>query len=282
MSTWHGKDPPPPAPVTAAGRVRAMLRGAALLLVLVVAFPLLLLLRLPERAIWGMDRPLTPWITQAVCVLACRILGLRRRIWGRPMTGRGAFVSNHVSWLDIFVLNACKRLYFVAKDEVRGWGGVGWLARGTGTVFIRRRRGEARTQADLFERRLQAGHRLLFFPEGTSTDGLRVLPFKTTLFAAFFGDAVPDGLEVQPVTLRYVAPAGAPAEFYGWWGDMEFGPSLLRVLAQGPQGAVEVVYHPPLSVADFADRKALAAACEERVRAGLDPENLSAGARSGR
>ena len=127
------------------------------------------------------------------------ILGIRLQVTGRPMAERGAVVANHASWLDIFVLNAVSRVYFVSKAEVAGWAGIGWLARATGTVFIARKGTEAKEQQALFEARLRAGHRLLFFPEGTSTDSLRVLPFKSTLFAAFYthgmehGDAHPAG-----------------------------------------------------------------------------------------
>ena len=167
------------------------------------------------------------------------------------------------------MLNASKRIFFVAKSEVAGWPVIGWLARGTGTVFIRRDRRDARRQQALLEARLGAGHPLLFFPEGTSTDGQRVLPFKTTLFAALTTEALRDALTVQPVTLVYHAPAGEDSRFYGWWGDMEFAQGLLKVLAARRQGWVEVIYHPPLRVADYPDRKALAAACEAAVRKGF-------------
>ena len=164
------------------------------------------------------------------------MMGLKRHVSGSPSPERGAYVANHSSWLDIFVLNASKRIYFVAKEEVHGWPGIGWLARGTGTVFIRRDRRDAKRQQEMFEDRLRAGHHLLFFPEGTSTDGQRVLPFKTTLFAAFTTEAMRDFLTVQPITLRYHAPDGEDPRFYGWWGEMGFGFGLLKVLAALPSG----------------------------------------------
>ncbi|MFW5641175.1 MAG: lysophospholipid acyltransferase family protein [Roseicyclus sp.] len=278
--TWDGAEPPPRRRPGALGWARAALRGGALILVLAIAFPVLLLLRLPERAIWGLSRPVTPWITQGVCILACRILGLRRDVAGTPMTGAGAYVANHVSWLDIFVLNASKRLYFVAKAEVAGWAGIGWLARGTGTLFFARDPRRAPEQARDLAARLEAGHRLLFFPEGTSTDGKQVLAFRPTLFAAFFGRTNQDSIQVQPVSLRYDAPPGEAASFYGWWGDMSFGESLMAILSVPRQGSVRVRYHPPLAVRDFADRKALAAAAEAAVRAGVERgAGLSAGRR---
>ena len=193
-------------------------------------------------------------------------MGIRYVVRGRPMTEHGAMVSNHVSWLDIFALNAPAPIYFVAKAEVAGWLGIGWLARATGTLFIRRASVEAMSHRKLFDQRLAAGHRLLFFPEGTSTDGLRILPFKSTLFEAFFAPELA-GLLIQPVSVVYQAPAGADPRFYGWWGDMEFGPHLLHVLAQWRQGAVTVTYHPTVPVAGSGGRKALAAQCQAIIQA---------------
>ena len=230
---------------------------------------ILLLLRLVERPLFGLRRPVTPFITQFVCRTAFVVLGIRYITQGAPMQGAGAVVANHASWLDIFALNARKRIYFVSKSEVAGWPGIGWLARATGTVFIRRDRGELRGQIAVFRDRLAAGHKLLFFPEGTSTDGLRVLPFKPALFAAFFDPALRDTLQMQAVSVVYRAPEGCDPRFYGWWGDMDFGPHLVATLAAKRQGEVHVIYHPPLKVSEFADRKALARALEAQVRAGL-------------
>lgn len=247
---------------------RILRRGGAVSVVTYGGLALLLLLRLVERPLFGLHRPWTPWITQAVCRLALWLMGLRLDRRGRPMDTPGAHVANHGSWMDIFALNACDRLYFVAKAEVRGWAGIGWLARATGTAFIARKGTEAKAQAELFEARLRAGHRLCFFPEGTSTDALRVLPFKPTLFAAFFAPGLRETLWVQPISVAWLAPPGADARLYGWWADMDFAGHLLRVLAQPRQGRVVVSFHPPLRVADFADRKALSAAAEAAVRAG--------------
>ncbi|MFC6642927.1 lysophospholipid acyltransferase family protein [Sulfitobacter profundi] len=254
--------------------LRVALRGVLLALLVFGGLVVLLLLRLIERPIFGLHRPITPHITQMVCRAAFWVLGMRFVRRGTPMERRGAVVANHTSWLDIFALNAAKRIYFVSKSEVAGWPGIGWLARATGTVFIRRDRAEARSQTEVFRTRLLAGHKLLFFPEGTSTDGLQVLPFKTTLFEAFFDPALRDEIAVQPVSVIYHAPQGEDPRFYGWWGDMSFGAHLLTTLAARKQGAVEVVYHPPLPVADFAGRKALAQHCEAIVRAGhADPRS---------
>jgi lyso-ornithine lipid O-acyltransferase len=269
MNDWVDARLPPWRPGPGAWALVA-LRGAVIGAVTYGGLVLLLLLRLVERPLCGLNRPVTPWITQGVCRAVLGFMGLRLVRQGTPMRQRGAVVANHASWLDIFVLNACDRVYFVSKAEVAGWPGIGWLARATGTVFIARKGTEARAQAAMFEARLKAGHRLLFFPEGTSTDSIRMVPFKSTLFAAFHAEGLRDALHVQPVSVVYHAPPGQDARFYGWWGDMDFGSHLARVLGQGRQGRVEVTYHPPVAVTAFPDRKALAAHCERVIRSAHD------------
>ncbi|KAG1715421.1 1-acyl-sn-glycerol-3-phosphate acyltransferase [Nymphon striatum] len=245
--TWTGQDEPDPIIIGPAGWVRVILRGLVLGVLTFGCLALLLLF---------------------VCRSAFLILGMRLIMRGELMKERGAVVANHSSWLDIFALNARKRIYFVSKSEVAKWPGIGWLARATGTVFINRNPREAAAQTEVFRNRLLAGHKLLFFPEGTSTDGLRVLPFKSTLFAAFFSDELRHEMHIQPVTVIYHAPQGEEDRFYGWWGDMEFGPHLLKTLAARRQGSVELVYHAPVRVDDFPNRKTLAAHVEQVVRKG--------------
>ncbi len=250
-------------------------RGSLLALLVFGGLAVLLLIRLVEKPAHGTHRPWTPWITQGVCRGAFLILGIPHRTHGQRMSHPGAVVANHSSWLDIFTLNARKRVYFVSKAEVAGWPGIGWLARATGTVFINRIAREAAAQRDVLRTRLQAGHKLLFFPEGTSSDGRRVLPFKSTLFAAFFSDELRDLMHVQPVTVVYHAPPGADPRFYGLWGEMGFGPHLLQILCAPRQGSVDVYYHQPVRVSDYTDRKSLARYAEEAVRSAF-PEPATA------
>lgn len=263
--TWDSGELPELPPITALGWVRVLVRGLILAILVFGGLVILLTVRLIEQPLCGLNRPVTPYITQAVCKAAFWTLGISHHVRGTPMAARGAVVANHTSWLDIFALNVAKRIYFVSKSEVAGWPGIGWLARATGTVFIERNRAKAHEQTEVFHDRLFAGHKLLFFPEGTSTDGLQVLPFKTTLFQAFFEPSLRDEIFIQPVTVFYTAPVGLDARFYGWWGDMSFGSHLIAILASRAQGKVTVVYHTPLKVAAFANRKALALACERAV-----------------
>lgn len=268
-SEWKDVPLQPLGPLGVAGWSRVVLRGALLGCVVVIGLVLTVILRVVERPLCGLKRPVTPYITMAVCRAAFAITGIGFKASGAPMASNGAVVANHGSWLDIFALNARKRIFFVSKAEVAGWPGIGWLARATGTVFITRDRRHAAEQKAVFEQRLMAGHKLLFFPEGTSTDTRRVLDFKPTLFAAFFEPALRETLQVQPVSVLYTAPKGKDPRYYGWWGDMDFADGLLRALATAPQGGVEVIYHSPLKVSDFANRKTLAAECQNQVRATL-------------
>ena len=248
------------------GALRAAIKGLCLVLWTALGVVLHLALRLVEWPLYGRDRPFSPYITQLVCRGALRIIGLKVLRRGTPMREKGAVVANHTSWLDIFTLNASQRIYFVSKAEVAKWPGIGFLAKITGTVFIARKGTEAKRQQQLFEDRLRAGHQLLFFPEGTSTDALRVLPFKSTLFQAFFTSGLDRVLHIQPVTVIYHAPEGADQRFYGWWGNMEFGSNFLRMLALRRHGWVEVILHPSVPVDAFPSRKELSQYCERVIR----------------
>lgn len=270
--TWGMDEPQVPArPMTALGWGRVVVKLPILFVVNFVPLLVLLALRVVERPLFGPARPITPWITQGVCRLSLRLLGVRLRIEGAPLTGGEAMVANHSSWLDIYALNAATRLYFVSKAEVASWPGIGWLARATGTLFIARDRRQAAAQIEILRGRLAAGHKLLFFPEGTTTDGQRVLPFKPTLFAAFLDPVLKETLKVQPVSVQYHVPKGEDPRFYNWWGDMGFGPHLIAILSAGLRGEIRVRYGAALSASAFNNRKVLAKEAEEAVRLGKAP-----------
>lgn len=266
MSTWVSDTPPPePGLGGARGWLRILLRGLPGLLVLAPGLALLLALRGAERLVAHRGRPLSGWVTVGVCRVVLALFGLRVTRHGAPMPGPGVILANHSSWLDIFVLNAAAPVTFVSKAEVARWPGIGWLARGTGTIFVERTRRAARDQVAELQARAGGPVPLVLFPEGTSTDGRRVLPFKPTLLAASLAARTP----VQPVSVSYHAPSGADPRFYGWWGEMAFGPHLLGVLAAARQGHVEVRYHNPIATDGGLSRKVLAAQAEETVRSGM-------------
>jgi len=189
----------------------------------------------------------------------------------------GARVANHASWADIFVLRAAAQMFYVAKAEVRDWPLMGMIGAHTGTMFITRDRTQAKAQEALFLDRLRSGDRLCFFPEGTSSDSLRVLPFKSTLFAAFMAKDLAELMWIQPVSVVYHPRAGLAEDSFGWWGNMPFGAHLIDIFGKSYRSDVFVIFHDPVRAADFSDRKALAAHCEEAVRRGHAEKLLALG-----
>lgn len=247
------------------GWLLLILRAPLALLATALFFMVFLLLRGFDILMRRSRVPaLAPFVVTGWAWVALGLMGLRVRCEGRMMVEPGALVANHASWLDIVTLQRAGRVFFVSKSEVSGWPVIGFIGRAIGTVFIERRAVEARRQTEILRDRLRRGDRLCIFPEGTSSDGQRVLPFKSSLFGVFFEPDLRAHLWVQPVSIAYRPRAGLPAEFYGWWGGMDFGAHLLSVLKLSRGGVVTLRFHPPARAADFADRKLLAA------RAGAD------------
>ena len=256
MNVWNAEPQPKPPHYGPLNFSLFILRGIPLAIVIYGLLIFFLMIRVFE---WPWGRPISPTVTKAACWCALKIIGLKLHMIGKPMSGRGAVVSNHSSWLDIFVCNSVQRIVFVAKSELAKWTGI----------FVKRVPRESLRQRDEMVQRIANGERLLFFPEGTSTDGMRVLPFKPTLFAAFFAPELPVDFRVQPMTVRYRARPEQGASFYGFWGEAGFAASLFKVLSSKRNGDVDVIFHEPVFVSYFSDRKQLASHCETTVRGGL-------------
>jgi 1-acyl-sn-glycerol-3-phosphate acyltransferase len=204
--------------------------------------------------------------------LLARSFGIHIRLEGRPATGSVLYVSNHLSWLDIPVLGAKLPGSFVAKHEVSEMAVVKHLANLQDTIYVARSaRHRSAEQAAAVRARLSAGGNVILFPEGTSNDGVRILPFKSTLFAGLEGELASQ-VRVQPVTIAYTELNGLPLTRsrqleLAWIGDMELAPHAFDVMKLGRLKA-GVLCHPPVRPADFADRKALARHCQAEVEAG--------------
>ena len=210
----------------------------------------------------------------------CRLLGLRVRVIGprlkrQALGGRPiVYVSNHSSWVDVPVLGGRLRACFIAKEEIARWPVVSWVARLGRTVFVQRKRSSTGRERDEMRARLTAGDNLFLFPEGTTSDGSRVLPFRSAFFSVVEGAVTPDGKPplVQPVSVVYdrlaYLPAGrATRPLFAWYGDMDFGSHFWR-LAQHRGLRATVLLHAPLDPATFPTRKALAQATWTAVAAG--------------
>lgn len=139
--------------------------------------------------------------------------------------------SNHISWVDIFVIHCVSPMRFVSKSEVRHWPVFGWLAAKTGTLFLERasRRQTAAIGSEM-EAVFMNGDSLGLFPESTTSEGLAVLPFKSSMLQA----AVSRQASVLPVALRYRLHDGSANPFIPFIGDMTFAQSLVRVLQSQP------------------------------------------------
>lgn len=269
MTTWNAAPPPELDPPSLVGRVVGSVRLVALIVITGIAIGLFL----TGRALRGV---LGRWITFHFGVarfwsrICLRLTGIRLVVHGQPIHA-GLLVSNHSSWIDILALRSNALMYFVSKAEVASWPGIGFITRITGTIFIERKRSEAKKQEELLRSRIAHDQLLCFFPEGTSTDGLRVLPFKSSLFSAFFTNG--DGIDimVQPVSVSYhpAEGSGLPARFYSWWGDMGFESHIWDVITRSFGGRAVVTFHDPVRAADFADRKALSDYCQRVVDKGV-------------
>ncbi len=205
----------------------------------------------------------------------CRLCRIAVVTVGVPAHGsRLLYVANHVSYLDVPILGKLLDAVFVAKSEVAGWPFFGFLARIARAEFVDRSAGQALAQRDRLARRLAGGDNMALFPEGTSSDGTGVLPFKSALFAVAIAAVEGRPPTVQPVSIAYVRLRdGTPLtpttrRLFAWFGDMDLVPHLWTVL--GLRGAVvEVRFHDPVTADRFPSRKAMATHCHAEVARGL-------------
>src|ERR1019366_4489706 len=219
-----------------------------------------------------LQRTIPHWYHRVLCAL----IGVRIREVGRRSTASPTLIlSNHVSWLDICVISALSPVAFVAKSEVAGWPVFGWLAKLQRTIFIDRK---ARHQTGAATReiagRLLGGDAVVLFAEGTSSDGIRVLPFRSSLVGAVHhalgASTHHTHVNVQPMSLAYVGFGGVPMgralrERVAWYGDADLIPHLLHVLSSGAVD-VTVSWGEATAYDMSADRKAIARDAGKSVR----------------
>jgi 1-acyl-sn-glycerol-3-phosphate acyltransferase len=211
-----------------------------------------------------------------------RRLGVVLDARGTPAAG-ALLVANHVSWLDIYVINALTPAVFVAKAEVRRWPLIGWLCVKTDTLFVNRGSSrDARAVGAAMGQMIASGHSVAVFPEGTTTDGGDLLPFKPALLQP----AVTAGVPVQPLLLRYIGSDGERSTVPAYIGETSLWQSLWAIASERFT-VVELDVLPP--VAGASDRRALAQTLESqlrerllatvpcRVRAALPRPNADAG-----
>ena len=209
----------------------------------------------------------------------CRILGLKVIIQGTACTDRQViFVSNHMSYLDIPVIGSVLKVSFVAKSEVAKWPVFGFLSKLQQTAFVSRSKSTLGNDKNNLETMLKDGRSMVIFPEGTSTDGRSVVPFKSSLFSIVLAD---DGTDIwlQPMTLSLISVNGkspssqAVRDLYAWHGDMTLNPHLAG-FGKISGATIKITFHEPIRARATPDRKVLSQLCHEKVLGGLENQGL--------
>lgn len=210
----------------------------------------------------------------------CKMFGIRLIVSGKPVQDRGVLmVANHTGYFDIIILSGVTKVSFVAKSEVIGWPLFGLMAKLQRSIFVdRSKRSAAAESAKMIRDRLKDGDALVLFPEGTSTDGNHILPFKSALMGAVESQMGVDAdghiqyVPVQPVSVTYVGFHGIPLgrenrPFFAWYGDMDLLPHVWEAFKTGPLDVV-VEFHPPISAGPGQGRKQIAVMAETAIRQG--------------
>ena len=205
------------------------------------------------------QRRIQNWSAQLlnVCGMQVHVVGDIQAI--PKDTGR-FWVSNHVSWLDIFAINAVQPMRFVGKDDIQTWPVIGWLVARSDTIFIsRNNRNAALAANDIIAKALREGANIAIFPEGTSTDGHQLKPFKHSLFQAPISAQVP----IQTLCVRYPLPNGELNPAPAYHGDISLWQTLVSLLQQ-PQSQVEVHLLSAIQSEDMA-RQQLSALAQAQI-----------------
>ncbi len=220
----------------------------------------------------GRERRIQRWSRQLVAICG---VSMRLDVSAQPaLVSPALIVCNHISWLDIFVINTVHPCRFVAKSDIRSWPLIGWLCDRSGTIFIARgrQRDVRRIYAGLVKS-IHDGERVAFFPEGTTAPQGTVLPFHANLFEAAIEAQVP----VQLYALRYVDADGRLHDSADFVGEMSFVESVIAILKGGPMVA-ELIRLPAVATTGV-HRRELAVAAREQIAAALSPAGNAAGNR---
>lgn len=212
--------------------------------------------------------------------VTCLIFGLKINLSGQMADGHVLFAGNHLSYIDISTIGSVLSATFISKDDVKNWPLFGLLASISKTIFISRDRNAAvKCIADI-KSSLDSGRSLILFPEGTSTNGAEVLPFKSSLFELFLNADLKEKLIIQPFTVSIQRVDGRDVktiedhDYYAWYGDMTLPPHLWA-LAQTKGVEILIEFHEPLKASDYDNRKVFALDCHKAVANGLT-QNIQA------
>ncbi len=242
---------------------RALVRMILLVVSTLIAVIPYLIVRFGQRLFGKSHREMRVLYFWGHVALWC--FGLRAHVKGKIHIRGGVITSNHINFIDIPLIFAVVPGYMMAKSEIRSWPLIGWFARLIGTEFVIRDPKHTPNQVKSLRKRLENGDRMVLFPEATTTDGQRVIPFRSSLFAALA--EVGDKGVVQPVSIFYRPPKGASRNFFGFWGDASLVRQMWATFASKGIKRVDVILHEPLPTG--LKRKEFACAAEDAVREGF-------------
>ncbi|OUJ01030.1 lysophospholipid acyltransferase family protein [Acetobacter cibinongensis] len=237
--------------------------------------------------------------TRVIWGILCKLLGLRIRVVGERAGTVGGlkarkrgerpviYISNHSSWVDVLILGTILPSVFVAKGDIEKWPVMGLISKIGRTIFVSRQRSTTGRERDEMIRRMVEGDNLVLFPEGTSSDGSRVLPFMSAFFAIAKLPKLKEGMDlsllpisyepgmtplIQPISVVFDRLEGLPVHrlrrsVFAWYGDMDLGPHLWQIV-QWKELRASVILHEPLDPDLFPSRKALAQAAWNAVAQG--------------
>ncbi|MBS0185805.1 MAG: 1-acyl-sn-glycerol-3-phosphate acyltransferase [Proteobacteria bacterium] len=249
--------------------LRSVPRLILLFLWLILVLPLQIFITL-----FPSQHPFRQKIVQMIFKGTCWTLGLKVRLKGEKLCKAPClFLSNHISYLDILALGASVKASFISKEDVRKWPIFGLYAQLQGAIFIKRTKTTLLTQKSVILERLQGGNSLILFPEGTTHNGIHVLPIKSSLLESIEHDTLFSNLKIQPLSLTYTSLCGLTLSRkerlqYSWFGDLSLLPHIYSILTKGPL-LIEITAHAPLTAHKDLNRKKAASYCHDSISQGI-------------
>jgi len=208
-----------------------------------------------------------------------KIFGIKVNISGRPATKKTLIICNHISYLDILILGSKVNAIFVAKSEISNWPIINKLTAVGKTIFVRRKsRSDVKNQMQKIEKNLRDNFNVILFPEGTSSDGLQVLPFKSSLFGIIENPRMKNFM-IQSVSITYNKLDGVPVDlkyrpFLAWFGGMDLFSHAWKFLGLGTS-EVQLNFQKPVKFSSFANRKIASESCFNQISNQVNRNNMT-------
>ena len=202
----------------------------------------------------------------------CKMVGLNVIVEGEPLHGDHiVYMGNHVSYFDVQAMGSLVKGTFIAKKDIESWPFFGLMGKMGQTIYMSRNPADAARESQMLDERLKAPSPVIIFPEGTSSNGSSVLPFKSSLFELFLNK----NITIQPFTISIMSVNGKTPvttemrDHYAWHGDMDLVPHLWNFV-KSKGATIKITFQNPIATHSFKDRKLLCDVCHAAVVKGLD------------